>query len=63
MTEDTFDWENQLMPIAYAQINERGDLFNLRLQNNPYLDQSKVITLYALRKDICHTSKKNIEKK
>jgi hypothetical protein len=23
-------------PIAYARINERGDLFDLRLQANPY---------------------------
>lgn len=35
-------------PVAYAQTNEHGDLFNLRLQNNPYSDQSKIIPLYRL---------------
>jgi hypothetical protein len=35
-------------PIAWAKINERGDLFDLRLQNNPY--EVNVIPLY-LRPD------------
>ena len=25
-------------PVAFAKINDRGDLFDLRLQANPYID-------------------------
>lgn len=32
--------------VAYAKINEKGDLFDLRLQNNPYSDQNKVVPLF-----------------
>lgn len=35
-------------PVAWATINDRGDLFDLRLQNNPYLDQNKTISLYRI---------------
>lgn len=35
-------------PVAWAKINDRGDLYDLRLQNNPYNDQSKVIPLYRI---------------
>ena len=35
-------------PVAYAKINSRGDLFDLRLTNNPHDDQTKVINLYRL---------------
>jgi|694.fasta_scaffold151852_2 hypothetical protein len=62
MTDDCFEWENNLVAVAYAQMNDRGDLFDLRLQKNPYIQNNKVITLYALRKDICHTSKNQKEK-
>jgi hypothetical protein len=34
--------------VAWAQTNDRGDLYDLRLQNNLYIDQSKVIPLYRL---------------
>jgi len=33
-------------PVAWARINDRGDLFDLRLQNNPYIDQNTVVPLY-----------------
>lgn len=33
-------------PVAYARINDRGDLYDLRLQNNPHNDQSTVVPLY-----------------
>lgn len=35
-------------PVAYAKINERGDLYDLRLQNNPYNDQNKIVPLYRI---------------
>ena len=33
-------------PVAWATINDRGDLFDLRLKNNPYIDQNTVVPLY-----------------
>ena len=33
-------------PVAWARTNDRGDLFDLRLQNNPYTDQGTVVPLY-----------------
>jgi hypothetical protein len=36
-------------PTAWAKINGRGDLYDLRLQNNPYNDQSKIVPLYRIR--------------
>jgi hypothetical protein len=62
MTDDCFEWEQYLIPVAYAKINDKGDLYDLNLQNNPYYDQTQVVTLYAMRKDICPTSKKSTEK-
>ena len=38
-------------PTAFAKINDRGDLYDLRLQNNPYNDQTKVIPLYRINHD------------
>jgi len=35
-------------PAAYARINSSGDLFDLRLQNNPYIDQNTVMPLYRI---------------
>jgi hypothetical protein len=32
--------------VAWARTNDRGDLFDLRLQNNPYVDQSTVVPLF-----------------
>jgi hypothetical protein len=33
-------------PVAWARINDRGDLFDLRTQNNPYVDQNTVVPLF-----------------
>ena len=33
-------------PSAYARVNEWGDLYDLRLQNNPYVDQKIIVPLY-----------------
>ena len=35
-------------PVAWAKINSRGDLYDLRLQNNPYNDQTKIVPLYRM---------------
>lgn len=39
-------------PVAWARINKRGDMFDLRLQSNPYTDPKTVVPLYAFRKGI-----------
>jgi hypothetical protein len=36
-------------PTAWAKINEHGDLYDLRLQNNPYNNQEKIVPLYTYR--------------
>lgn len=33
-------------PVAWAKINDRGDLYDVRLQNNPYDNQEKIVPLY-----------------
>lgn len=38
-------------PVAWARTNDRKDLFDLRLNNNPYVDQSTVIPLFTNNKD------------
>jgi hypothetical protein len=35
-------------PVAYATINELGDLYDLNVQNNPYKDQTKIVPLYRI---------------
>jgi hypothetical protein len=35
-------------PVAYAKTNNLGDLYDLRLQNNPYDDQNSVVPLYRV---------------
>jgi len=33
-------------PTAWARTNDRNDLFDLRLQDNPYVDQNTIVPLY-----------------
>lgn len=35
-------------PVAYAKIDDCGDLYDLNLQNNPYDDQTRIIPLYRI---------------
>lgn len=46
------DLESGFKLVAYARINEKGDLFDLRLQNNPYIDQNTVIPLFRFLGEI-----------
>lgn len=39
-------------PVAYGMTNHRFDLYDLRTQNNPFNDQSKVVPLYSNRKEL-----------
>lgn len=38
-------------PVAYALINDRNDLYDLRLVNNPLNDQTKVVPLYSNKQE------------
>lgn len=40
-----------MVPVAWAKINDSGDLYDLRLQNNPYYDQTKIVPLYRINHD------------
>lgn len=35
--------------VAFAKINDQGDLFDLRLQNNYYEDQTKIVPLFRFK--------------
>jgi len=37
-------------PVAWARINERGDLYDPRLTLNPYINTQIIVPLYAYRK-------------
>ena len=38
-------------PVAYGLINDRNDLYDLRLMDNPHNDQIKVVPLYSNREE------------
>ena len=38
-------------PVAYGLINDRNDLYSLRIMNNPHNDQNKVVPLYSNREE------------
>ena len=37
-------------PSAWARINKHGDLYDLRLCLNPYINDQEIVPLYAYRK-------------
>jgi hypothetical protein len=37
-------------PVAWARMNKRGDLYDLRLCLNPYINDQEIVPLYAYRK-------------
>lgn len=37
--------------VAYVRINNHGDLYDLRLQNNPHIDQTTVLPLYSNKEE------------
>lgn len=39
-------------PVAYGKINNNYDLYDLRLTNNPYDDQTNIVPLYSNRKEL-----------
>lgn len=39
-------------PIAWARINEQGDVYGFRYTNNMYVDQTTVLPLYSDREGL-----------
>jgi hypothetical protein len=38
-------------PVAYGLVNDRNDLYDLRLANNPHNDKDKVVPLYSNKQE------------
>lgn len=49
LSKELEDLKNSLEVVAYARKNSRGGLFDLRLQNNPFVDQNTVEPLYRIK--------------
>lgn len=39
-------------PVAWVRINERGDLYDPRMQFNPYIDEKTIMPVYANREQL-----------
>lgn len=39
-------------PVAWVRVNERGDLYDPRMQLNPYIDEKTIIPVYANREQL-----------
>lgn len=50
VSELEYFYDQMDKPTAWAKINDRGDLYDVRLQNNPYDDQNKIVPLYRIQK-------------
>lgn len=37
--------------VAFGKINDRHDLYDLRIQNNPHDNQEKIVPLYSNREE------------
>ena len=37
--------------VAFARVNSRGDLYDLRLQYNPHIDETTVLPLYSNKEE------------
>lgn len=37
--------------VAWARINDRGDLYDLRVNRNPYIDESTILPLYSNKEE------------
>jgi hypothetical protein len=51
LREEVDNLRSQLdKPVAWARMNKRGDLYDLRLCLNPYINPQEIVPLYANRK-------------
>ena len=46
----TLDQYNNVQPVGWIRINDKGDLYDPRLCYNPHLDPNTVIPLYLDKK-------------
>ena len=37
--------------VAFGKVNDRFDLYDLRIQNNPYEDQTQIVSLYSNKEE------------
>lgn len=52
LREDSASLSKMLQkPVAYGKINERYDLYDLRICDNPFNEDSKVVPLYSNKKE------------
>lgn len=52
MADEIDSLQNQLASfqnVAWVRVNGRGDLYDIRLHNNPYVDPATVLPLYVNR--------------
>lgn len=40
--------KTEIAPVAWARINNFGDLYDLRLSHNPYSDAKLIVPLYRM---------------
>lgn len=45
--------------VAWARINDRGDLYDPRLQLNPFVDEKTIVPLYANKEELKNFLDKN----
>jgi hypothetical protein len=50
--------EEEFTVVGWARINERGDLYDLSLHFNPFIDQKTVVELYVKKKVIGENNEK-----
>jgi hypothetical protein len=43
--------ESFSFPKAWARLNDRGDIYDLRILNNPYVDPKTVLPLYSNKEE------------
>lgn len=56
------DIKNKFYPVAWVRVNDRGDLYDPRLQYNPYVDERIIIPLYANKEEFKQIISKMKEK-
>lgn len=52
MADEIDSLQNQLANfknVAWVRVNDRGDLYDIRLHKNPYVEQATVLPLYVNR--------------
>ena len=48
---ETQEWFNDIQPVAWVRLNNKGDLYDPRLHFNPYVNEDTVLPLYSNKKE------------